>query len=100
VEGCNVGYAFVNFIDVKDLLAFAQAKLGVKWYALGAMKPHESIMMGFLHRNMYSSEKVLQMSYANYQYVASVRTLCRHETQLIFDLGVKKHLWRNSKILG
>ncbi|THH05892.1 hypothetical protein EW146_g9778 [Bondarzewia mesenterica] len=47
-NGCNVGYAFVNFITVKDLLAFAQARLGTRW-------------------NMYSSEKVLQMSYANYQ---------------------------------
>jgi hypothetical protein len=28
---CNVGYAFVNFIDVNDLLAFAQEKLNVKW---------------------------------------------------------------------
>ena len=48
--GCNVGYAFVNFITVDDLLHFAKARLGTKW-------------------NMYSSEKVLQMSYANYQYV-------------------------------
>ncbi|KIP08270.1 hypothetical protein PHLGIDRAFT_53457, partial [Phlebiopsis gigantea 11061_1 CR5-6] len=47
-NGCNVGYAFVNFITVEDLLHFAQTQLGVKW-------------------NMYSSEKVLQMSYANYQ---------------------------------
>ncbi|KZT24223.1 hypothetical protein NEOLEDRAFT_1067902 [Neolentinus lepideus HHB14362 ss-1] len=47
-NGCNVGYAFVNFITVQDLLVFAKSKLGVKW-------------------NMYSSEKVLQMSYANYQ---------------------------------
>ncbi|KLO18431.1 hypothetical protein SCHPADRAFT_819890 [Schizopora paradoxa] len=47
-NGCNVGYAFVNFIRVEDLLLFARAKLGVKW-------------------NMFSSEKVLQMSYANYQ---------------------------------
>ncbi|KDQ53616.1 hypothetical protein JAAARDRAFT_161743 [Jaapia argillacea MUCL 33604] len=47
-NGCNVGYAFVNFITVQDLLLFAQTKLGIKW-------------------NMYSSEKVLQMSYANYQ---------------------------------
>jgi len=47
-NGCNVGYAFVNFITVQDLLVFARAKLGVKW-------------------NLYSSEKVLQMSYANYQ---------------------------------
>ncbi|KAF8638043.1 hypothetical protein AX16_010675 [Volvariella volvacea WC 439] len=47
-NGCNVGYAFVNFIQVQDLLTFAKAKLGEKW-------------------NMFSSEKVLQMSYANYQ---------------------------------
>lgn len=42
--------AFVNFIEVKDLLKFAKARLGVKW-------------------NMFCSEKVLQMSYANFQYV-------------------------------
>ncbi|KAG5731969.1 Meiosis protein mei2 [Termitomyces sp. T112] len=47
-NGCNVGYAFVNFITVQDLLTFAKKKLGQKW-------------------NMFSSEKVLQMSYANYQ---------------------------------
>jgi len=47
-NGCNVGYAFVNFIAVQDLLFFAQKRLGVKW-------------------NLFSSEKVLQMSYANYQ---------------------------------
>jgi RNA recognition motif 2 len=43
-----MGAAFVNFIDVEDLLLFAKTKLGVKW-------------------NMYSSDKVLQMSYANVQ---------------------------------
>ncbi|KAK7685340.1 hypothetical protein QCA50_011704 [Cerrena zonata] len=47
-NGCNVGYAFVNFIAVQDLLSFASTQLGVKW-------------------NMYSSEKTLQLSYANYQ---------------------------------
>jgi hypothetical protein len=31
-NGCNVGYAFVNFISVQDLLVFAKAKLGVKWF--------------------------------------------------------------------
>jgi hypothetical protein len=30
--GCNVGYAFVNFITVQDLLLFAKSKLGVKWF--------------------------------------------------------------------
>ncbi|KAF8897027.1 RNA recognition motif 2-domain-containing protein [Gymnopilus junonius] len=47
-NGCNVGYAFVNFISVQDLLHFAKERLGAKW-------------------NMFASEKVLQMSYANYQ---------------------------------
>ncbi|KAH8079433.1 hypothetical protein BXZ70DRAFT_649850 [Cristinia sonorae] len=47
-NNCNVGYAFVNFITVQDLLHFASTQLGVKW-------------------NMYSSEKYLQLSYANYQ---------------------------------
>ncbi|KAF9070643.1 RNA recognition motif 2-domain-containing protein [Rhodocollybia butyracea] len=47
-NGCNVRYAFVNFISVADLILFAKKRLGQKW-------------------NMFSSEKVLQMSYANYQ---------------------------------
>ena len=29
--GCNVGYAFVNFISVQDLLKFAKARLNEKW---------------------------------------------------------------------
>ncbi|KAJ8696755.1 hypothetical protein PTI98_006598 [Pleurotus ostreatus] len=47
-NGCNVGYAFVNFIAVEDLMTFAKARLGQKW-------------------NMFSSEKILEMSYADYQ---------------------------------
>ena len=31
-KGCNVGYAFVNFISVEDLLHFTKARLGVKWF--------------------------------------------------------------------
>ncbi|KZS98347.1 hypothetical protein SISNIDRAFT_140768 [Sistotremastrum niveocremeum HHB9708] len=53
---CNVGYAFVNFIEVSDLLLFAKTKLGTRW-------------------NMFSSEKVLQMSYANYQEGGSYREI-------------------------
>ncbi|KAK1924784.1 RNA recognition motif 2-domain-containing protein [Papiliotrema laurentii] len=45
---CNVGYAFVNFTSVNALYEFIQAKVGKKW-------------------NMFSSEKVLQVSYANIQ---------------------------------
>ncbi len=32
--GCNVGYAFVNFITVQDLLYFAKTQLGVKWFVI------------------------------------------------------------------
>ncbi|CAE6470654.1 unnamed protein product [Rhizoctonia solani] len=45
---CNVGYAFVNFINISDLVTFMKARLGRKW-------------------NMYASEKVLGAGYANYQ---------------------------------
>ncbi|KAJ7510116.1 hypothetical protein B0H11DRAFT_1900485 [Mycena galericulata] len=31
LDSCNVGYAFVNFISVQDLLRFAKAKVGEKW---------------------------------------------------------------------
>ncbi|WVR05109.1 hypothetical protein IAU60_002121 [Kwoniella sp. DSM 27419] len=43
-----VGYAFVNFCSVRALYQFIQAKVGKKW-------------------NMFSSEKVLQVSYADIQ---------------------------------
>ncbi|EAL22487.1 hypothetical protein CNBB3660 [Cryptococcus deneoformans B-3501A] len=45
---CNVGYAFVNFCSVQSLLRFIQARVGKKW-------------------NLFSSEKVLQVSYADIQ---------------------------------
>jgi hypothetical protein len=49
-NGCNVGYAFVNFIEIASLQRFAKARLGVRW-------------------GLFQSPKVLQMSYADYQYV-------------------------------
>ena len=61
--------AFVNFIDVQDLLLFAKTKLGVKW-------------------NMYSSDKVLQMSYANFQgkeaLVEKFKNSCVMEMQVCY----------------
>ena len=44
----QVGYAFVNFIDIADLLRFLRINLGQKW-------------------NMYSSEKIMHAAYATYQ---------------------------------
>ncbi|GFZ46210.1 Meiosis protein mei2 [Saitozyma sp. JCM 24511] len=47
-NSCNVGYAFVNFVSVQALYRFVKARVGKRW-------------------NMFSSEKVLQVSYANIQ---------------------------------
>ena len=49
-----------------DLLRFAKARLGVKW-CVSCLTLGEFVADS--RRNMYASEKVLQMSYANYQYV-------------------------------
>ncbi|RPB25334.1 hypothetical protein L211DRAFT_115750 [Terfezia boudieri ATCC MYA-4762] len=45
---CNVGYAFINFIDPMDIIAFVVAKSGKRW-------------------NKYNSDKVLDVTYANIQ---------------------------------
>ncbi|KAL7413688.1 hypothetical protein BDY24DRAFT_48422 [Mrakia frigida] len=45
---CNVGYAFVNFSSVEALWTFAAYKMNTKWM-------------------IFSSEKVLQLSFANVQ---------------------------------
>ncbi|KAK0485878.1 RNA recognition motif 2-domain-containing protein [Armillaria novae-zelandiae] len=65
-NGCNVGYAFVNFIQVEDLLLFAKKRLGQKWHVPRFSDRVLPLTFGS-PRNMFSSEKVLQMSYANYQ---------------------------------
>ncbi|TBU64511.1 RNA recognition motif 2-domain-containing protein [Dichomitus squalens] len=69
-NGCNVGYAFVNFITVQDLLQFAKTQIGVKW-------------------NMYSSEKTLQMCYATYQGKESL--VEKFKNSCIMD---EKEAWR------
>ncbi|KAI5820212.1 RNA recognition motif 2, partial [Pyronema omphalodes] len=46
---CNVGYAFINFLDViSNVLQFVKAKSGTRW-------------------NKFNSEKVLDVTYANIQ---------------------------------
>jgi hypothetical protein len=45
---CNVGYAFINFVDAKDVLLFYKAIHGRKW-------------------NVYNSDKVAELCYATVQ---------------------------------
>lgn len=45
-NNCNVGYAFINFVDPMAIIAFAKKRAGQKW-------------------NLFSSEKIAEISYAS-----------------------------------
>jgi hypothetical protein len=47
-NGCNVGYAFINFADPFDIIEFTQARSGAKW-------------------DDFRSDKVAEVSYATIQ---------------------------------
>lgn len=47
-NNCNVGYAFINFVDPLDIINFVLARSGQKWY-------------------MFKSDKVAEVSYATIQ---------------------------------
>ncbi|KAL7422251.1 hypothetical protein Q5752_002897 [Cryptotrichosporon argae] len=68
---CNVGYAFVNFTNVGALYRFIQARVGKKW-------------------NMFSSEKVLQVSYANIQNSAVMDVIEEWRPQIFYSSGALK----------
>ncbi|WBW73830.1 RNA-binding protein involved in meiosis Mei2 [Schizosaccharomyces osmophilus] len=48
VNKCNVGYAFINFIDPEAIVTFGKARVGTQW-------------------NVFHSEKICDISYANIQ---------------------------------
>ncbi|EEB05147.2 RNA-binding protein [Schizosaccharomyces japonicus yFS275] len=48
VNKCNVGYAFINFIEPKSIVTFGKARVGTQW-------------------NVFHSEKICDISYANIQ---------------------------------
>ncbi|KAI8983012.1 RNA recognition motif 2-domain-containing protein [Pilobolus umbonatus] len=45
---CNVGYAFINFVDVDSVVSFAKDRIGKRW-------------------SLFNSDKVCTLSYANIQ---------------------------------
>ncbi|KAI9593314.1 RNA recognition motif 2-domain-containing protein, partial [Syncephalis fuscata] len=45
---CNVGYAFINFIDPRSVISFAMHHVGRRW-------------------NRFNSDKICRVSYANIQ---------------------------------
>ncbi|CAG8832051.1 13874_t:CDS:2, partial [Racocetra persica] len=54
---CNVGYAFVNFVDISAVLSFAKTRVGKKWYL------HFLYLPKFLHNHhavLVTNNKVLK----------------------------------------
>ena len=54
---CNVGYAFINFVNPKSILSLADRILGKRWY--------DSVLPKL--RCLFNSEKVATLCYANVQ---------------------------------
>ncbi|KAG8902871.1 hypothetical protein FRB99_003999 [Tulasnella sp. 403] len=77
VTGNNVGYAFVNFIEVASLLKFLTTYLGKRW-------------------NMYSSDKVMLAAYATYQGKAALVTKFQNSSILDRDESVQPHIYYTS----
>ncbi|KAG8992661.1 hypothetical protein FRB90_000936 [Tulasnella sp. 427] len=77
VTGNNVGYAFVNFIEVSSLLKFLQTYLGKRW-------------------NLYSSDKVMYAAYATYQGKAALVTKFQNSSILDREEKVKPHIYYSS----
>ncbi|KAG8985130.1 hypothetical protein FRB93_006082 [Tulasnella sp. JGI-2019a] len=74
VTGNNVGYAFVNFMEVGSLLKFLRENLGKRW-------------------NMYQSEKTMYAAYATYQGKAALVTKFQNSSILDRDSDVQPHIY-------
>ncbi|KAJ5825513.1 meiosis protein MEI2 [Penicillium riverlandense] len=65
-NGCNVGYAFVNFPDPMDIVEFLDARAGRQWYEGQIYTQNDLAYLGY-HRDLYSSDKIAEISYATFQ---------------------------------
>ncbi|KAG8863573.1 hypothetical protein FRB96_008313 [Tulasnella sp. 330] len=77
VTGNNVGYAFVNFIEVGSLLKFLRENLFKRW-------------------NVYQSEKTMYAAYATYQGKAALVTKFQNSSILDRDMDVQPHIYYSS----
>ncbi|KAG8936954.1 hypothetical protein FRC02_009091 [Tulasnella sp. 418] len=77
VTGNNVGYAFVNFVEMSDLLKFLKNNLGKRW-------------------NLYSSEKTMQAAYATYQGKSALVTKFQNSSILDREKNVQPHIYYTS----
>ncbi|KAL7270235.1 hypothetical protein RUND412_007065 [Rhizina undulata] len=74
---CNVGYAFINFIDPLDIIEFVKAKSGTRW-------------------NKFNSEKVLDVTYANIQGIDQLIEKFRNSSVMDQDPSYRPKLFHSS----
>ncbi|PWW80343.1 hypothetical protein C7212DRAFT_291733 [Tuber magnatum] len=74
---CNVGYAFINFIDPLDIIEFVKAKSGTRW-------------------NKFNSEKVLDVTYANIQGIDQLVEKFRNSSVMDQDPSYRPKLFHSS----
>lgn len=79
-NNCNVGYAFINFMDPMAIVPFARARAGKKW-------------------NLFQSDKIAEISYASKSYCHSCsRPVTDHVTAIQGrDCLIQK--FRNSSVM-
>ncbi|KAI5849420.1 RNA recognition motif 2-domain-containing protein [Morchella snyderi] len=74
---CNVGYAFINFIDPLDIIDFVKEKSGTRW-------------------NKFNSEKVLDVTYANIQGIDQLVEKFRNSSVMDQDPSYRPKLFHSS----
>ncbi|KAA8911095.1 RNA recognition motif 2-domain-containing protein [Sphaerosporella brunnea] len=74
---CNVGYAFINFLDPLDIIDFVKAKSGTRW-------------------NKFNSEKVLDVTYANIQGIDQLVEKFRNSSVMDQDPAYRPKLFYSS----
>lgn len=74
---CNVGYAFINFIDVSSVITFAQKVVGKKW-------------------TRFNSDKLCMLSYANIQGKQALIEKFRNSSVMLEDATYRPKIFYSS----
>lgn len=74
---CNVGYAFINFIDPIEIIKFSQARVGTSW-------------------NVFASEKICDVSYATIQGKQALIEKFRNSSVMDEQDSYRPHIYYSS----
>jgi hypothetical protein len=74
---CNVGYAFINFVDIKAVISFAEKVVGKKW-------------------TRFNSDKICTLSYANIQGRESLIEKFKNSSVMLEDPSYRPKIFYTS----